>query len=73
MTMTQPAPSLQEIKELLARAQQCLTCDASECHEFTPEGVDVCALLPWWNGRPVLRETLLEWNELVKRLEDANK
>jgi hypothetical protein len=70
---TTTTPTIPEIKDILARAQDCLTCNASECHEFTPEGVDVCARLPWHKGRPVLKETLLEWNELVRRFEYANR
>jgi len=35
--------------------------------------VDVCAALPWWNGRPVPRATLLEWDQLIRQLEYANR
>lgn len=74
-TMAAPraTPTLEEIKSILAWAERCLECNAPECHEFTPEGVDVCAQLPWWNGEPVRRETLVEWDQLVRQLEFANR
>ena len=58
-------PSVSEMAELLKNSAQCLTCNAPECHEFTPGGVDVCAELPFWNGRPVTRSMLLEWQVCV--------
>ncbi|MCG3141002.1 MAG: hypothetical protein HDKAJFGB_02154 [Anaerolineae bacterium] len=73
-------PTIQELKQIIAHAQTCIHCDAQACgtsddpcYEFTPEGVSVCAQLPWWNGRPVSRATLLEWNEILERFEYANK
>ncbi len=56
-------PTRKEMEEYLKLAQMCLTCNAPECHEFTPEGVDVCAGLPFWNGKPVTREMLLTWQD----------
>jgi hypothetical protein len=58
-------PSLQEMEEILKSAALCPECDAPECHEFTPEGVDVCAELPFWDGRPVTKPMLLAWQEIV--------
>ncbi len=58
-------PSLQEMAELLKNSASCLDCTAPECHEFTPGGVDVCAELPFWNGRPVTRAMLKEWQAHV--------
>jgi hypothetical protein len=54
-------PTHKEMEEYLKLARMCLTCEAPECHEFTPEGVDVCAGLPFWNGKPVTREMLVNW------------
>ncbi len=54
-------PTHKEMEEYLKLAQMCLSCNAPECHEFTPEGVDVCAGLPFWNGKPITREMLLAW------------
>lgn len=75
-----PTPTMEDLKTILAGAQTCLTCDAracgtsnDPCYEFTPEGVVVCSQLPWWNGHPVPRATLLEWNEMLQRFEFANK
>ncbi len=59
-------PTLQEMQEIIQRAEQCLECDAPECHEATPEGVDVCADLPFWDGRPVTRPMLLAWQSQLK-------
>ena len=77
---TLTSPTMDEMKLLLASAQPCLTCDAKACgtsndpcYEFTPEGVTVCSQLPWWNGHPVPRATLLEWNDMVMRFEVANR
>ena len=56
-------PSRKEMEEMLKQAKMCLACDAPECHEFTPEGVDVCANLPFYEGKPVTREMLLAWQE----------
>lgn len=56
-------PSRQEKEEFLKLAKLCLTCDAPECHEMTPEGVDICATLPFYNGKPVSREMLLTWQD----------
>jgi hypothetical protein len=50
-----------EKQALVESAARCLSCDAPECHEFTPEGVDVCADLPFVNGKPIPRETLVQW------------
>ncbi len=58
-------PSWQEMVGILKEAALCLECDAPECHEFTPEGVDVCAELPFWDGRPVTKSMLLAWQETV--------
>ena len=58
-------PSLEEMEEIVKAGAQCLECDATECHEFTPEGVDVCAGLPFWDGKPVTRSMLLEWKGRV--------
>ncbi len=80
MAAARPSPTLDEIRQLVASSQICLTCDAptcgtsgDPCFEFTPEGVVVCAQLPWWNERPVTRETLVEWNELLRQFEAANR
>ncbi|MBI4672065.1 MAG: hypothetical protein HY741_10425 [Chloroflexi bacterium] len=73
-------PTVGELKQIVANAQTCLTCDAGECgtsgspcFEFTPEGAVACSQLLWWNGHPVPREMLLEWNETLRRLEFANR
>jgi hypothetical protein len=73
-------PTLDEMKQVVANAGDCLTCNVTECgtsqnpcFEFTPEGVQVCAQLPWWKGRPVPRDTLIEWSELIRQLEGANR
>lgn len=64
-------PTLTEMKTILESAAECLTCTAnacnsgSPCYEFTPGGVEVCAALPWWNGKPILPETLRQWKEIV--------
>jgi hypothetical protein len=64
-------PTLEEMQALLERAERCLTCRAVPgdsgypCYEFTPGGVEVCSDLPWWNGRPILPDTLRRWKELV--------
>jgi hypothetical protein len=58
-------PSHKEMQEFLELAQMCLRCDAPECHEFTPEGVDVCANLPFYKGKPVTREMLFSWQEIL--------
>jgi hypothetical protein len=58
-------PSLEEMEAILKSAAACLECDATECHEFTPEGVDVCSRLPFWENRPVPRSILLEWQKIV--------
>jgi hypothetical protein len=65
MAIVTKQPSLQEMEGILKSAAPCLECDASECHEFTPEGVDVCAGLPFWEGRPVTKSMLLAWQEIV--------
>ena len=61
--MSAPAvqPSAQEMAELLKNSAECLDCTAPECYEATPGGVEACAALPFWNGRPVTRSMLLEW------------
>jgi len=56
-------PSRKEMEAMLKQAKLCLTCDAPECHEMTPEGVDVCANLPFYEGKPITREMLLLWQE----------
>jgi len=78
--MTATLPTIQELRQFVASAQKCLTCDAcacgtsdDPCYEFAPDGVVVCPQLPWWQGRPVTRATLLEWNELLQRFDVANK
>jgi hypothetical protein len=64
-------PGLREMELLVERAARCLACTAtatptgSPCYEFTPGGVEVCSELPWWNGKPILPETLHEWKEKV--------
>lgn len=80
MGISNQYPTLDEIRVIVRNAETCLTCNAGDCgtsgnpcYEFTPEGVQVCAQLPWWNGRPVLRETLLEWNERLQRFEATNR
>lgn len=68
-------PSVVEMTSIVERAQRCLTCDAtpcnsgSPCYEFTPGGVEVCSDLPWWNGKPVMPETLRNWKQLVTAYE----
>jgi hypothetical protein len=59
------------MRRILESAALCLECDASECHEFTPEGVDACARLAFWNGKPVTRSILLEWQEIVTTQQKA--
>ncbi len=49
-----------EMQLLVNMGAQCLQCDAPECSEMTPEGMDVCADLPFWKGRPVTRTMLRE-------------
>ncbi len=78
--MSKVTPTMQEMEQIVASAGTCLTCDAKDCgtsgdpcFEFTPEGVVVCSQLPWWNGHPVPRETLLEWNDMLQRFETANR
>ena len=61
--MKMQQPSRKEMEAMLQQAKMCLTCDAPECHEMTPEGVDVCANLPFYNGKPITREMLLTWQE----------
>lgn len=69
--LTAADPTLPEMERLLARAERCLACKAtptssdSPCYEFTPGGVEVCSELPWWNGKPILPETLRAWQELL--------
>lgn len=65
-------PTYIEMKTIVERAQRCLNCDASSpcnsgspCYEFTPGGVEVCSELPWWNGKPIMPETLREWKQVV--------
>lgn len=64
-------PTIQEIEMLLAHAERCLNCmaiptpDGDPCYEFTPGGVEVCSDLPWWNGKPVLPETLRAWQAIL--------
>lgn len=71
MKTLSPEPTVREMEILVARAERCLACTAtptpagSPCYEFTPGGVEVCSELPWWNGRPILPETLHRWKEIV--------
>ncbi len=58
-------PTVQEMEEILKNAARCADGDAPECHEFTPGGVEVCAELPFWNGRPVTKVMLKEWEAIV--------
>lgn len=64
-------PTIQEMELVLAHATRCLACQAAilpegtGCYEFTPGGVETCSDLPWWNGKPVLPETLRRWKETV--------
>ncbi len=64
-------PTLEEMEAILRDSAKCLECDAPECHEPTPEGVDVCAELPFWNGKPVMREMLREWQAIVNKQRGA--
>ncbi len=66
MAILTKQPSLQAMQAILTDAARCLECDASESHEITPEGVDVCAELPYWDGRPVTKSMLLAWQEIVR-------
>ena len=67
----QSEPTVQEMELLVAHCERCLTCAAAQtpagadCFEFTPGGVEVCADLPWWNGKPILPKTLKQWKEIV--------
>lgn len=65
MAIVTKQPSLAEMEEILKNSALCLECNESECHEFTPEGVDVCAELPFWNGKPVTKSMLLSWQKVV--------
>lgn len=71
MQTQSPEPTLVEMQTLVEQAARCLKCTAvphdgqAPCYEFTPGGVEVCSDLPWWNGRPVLPETLRAWKEIV--------
>ncbi|HZQ08105.1 MAG TPA: hypothetical protein VFD70_16090 [Anaerolineae bacterium] len=64
-------PSLSEMQAILEHAERCLHCRAtpcdsgSPCYEFTPGGVESCSALVWWNGQPILPETLRRWKEIV--------
>lgn len=77
MKTLSPEPTVREMEILLARAERCLTCMAtptpagSPCYEFTPGGVEVCSELPWWNGKPILPETLRQWKEIVVSYESV--
>ena len=62
----QTKPTVEEIEELLKTAMLCLHCDAPECSEVTPGGVEVCSGLHFWRGKPVTRQILQEWAELVR-------
>ena len=80
MDSTKATPTLEVMRQLVASSQICLACDAKNCgtsgdpcFEFTPEGVVACAQLPWWNGQPITRATLLEWNDLLRQYDFANK
>lgn len=71
MSTQSSEPTLHEMEVLVGRAERCLTCNAtptptgSPCYEFTPGGVEVCSELPWWNGKPILPETLRQWKEII--------
>ncbi len=66
-------PTLQEMQEIVKHAEPCLECDAPECHEPTPEGVDFCADLPFWEGRPVTRAMLAQWLLVVNAQPDGKQ
>ncbi len=59
-------PDRAQMQALLNQGAQCLDCDSSECNEMTPEGMDVCADLPFWNERPITRAMLREWQAILK-------
>ncbi|MGE5138634.1 MAG: hypothetical protein ACM3JD_04160 [Rudaea sp.] len=59
------SPDRLQMEAILKSAAACLECDAPECNEMTPEGMDACADLPFWNGRPVTRAMLLQWQSLL--------
>lgn len=71
MSSLSSQPTLVEMQAILQRSEGCLTCTAgpcnsgSPCYEFTPGGVEVCSALPWWNGMPIMPETLRQWKEIV--------
>ncbi|MGB8647240.1 MAG: hypothetical protein WCF84_18525 [Anaerolineae bacterium] len=59
-------PDRAVMESFLKQGATCLECDAPGCNEMTPEGMDVCADLPFWNGRPVTRTMLLEWQAMLQ-------
>jgi hypothetical protein len=63
MTSTSEQPTTGEMETILRQAGRCLDCDAPECFEATPEGVDACAGLQYWDGKPVTKSTLVSWQE----------
>ncbi len=62
----QTLPKREEMEALVKMGERCLECDALDCNEMTPEGMDVCADLPFWNGRPVTRAMLREWQSTLQ-------
>jgi hypothetical protein len=64
-------PTLLEMQIILQQAEGCLNCRAlpcdsgSPCFEFTPGGAEYCSALLFWNGKPILPETLRRWKEIV--------
>ena len=70
-TTPKSTPTVQEMEQILGHSERCLKCksaftpDGADCYEFTPGGVETCANLPWWNGKPILPETLRQWKEIV--------
>ncbi len=68
---THSEPTVIEMQALVEKAARCIVCNGtpnnsgSPCYEFTPGGVEVCSELPWWNGKPIMPDTLREWKEIV--------
>ncbi len=58
-------PDRTEMLKLVQLGEQCLECSHPDCNEMTPEGMDVCADLPFWRGKPVTRTMLREWKTLL--------
>ena len=72
MSVTNTQPSVKEMKAILKQATRCLECDAPECHEFTPGGVEVCSELQWWNGKPLPKPELLKWAAMLAAKKPAS-